>query len=308
MASVLMGLRLFVSCLVRGRVKHVYIGVAGGHGKAYDLVFTLLSRAAQARLFLSHNSYSYLNRRSNLARLLFWLAGKQTTHIVLCDSMASRLRENYQSVANVVIVSNVVSIKFPNAPPTHRQRLTTVGLISNLTRAKGVLEFFAVNDRCHREGVDLRGLLAGPVHEPGIDSEIREQVRHMPWIKYLGPVRGDAKDHFYRDIDVLLLATRHVDEAEPLVVLEALAHGVVVIAFARGCIPSLLKGVGDAAIPTTADFVEEATTYLRRWWHAPEEFRDLSNASTRRASQMLQESSPMMDATVAAMVGAQAST
>ena len=87
----------------------------------------------------------------------------------------------------------------------------------------------------------------------------------MPNLEYAGPVYGADKESFYASIDLFIFPTRYRHEAEPLVVLEALAHGRPVIAFGRGCIPALLAGGVGQAVPLEANFAATAVELFTRW-------------------------------------------
>ncbi len=56
---------------------------------------------------------------------------------------------------------------------------------------------------------------------------------------YRGPVYGAEKQKFFRDIHAKVFPTRSLD-AQPLVIMEAFAHGRPVVSFAKGCIPDML--------------------------------------------------------------------
>lgn len=63
----------------------------------------------------------------------------------------------------------------------------------------------------------------------------------------MGPVYGADKDRFYQQLDIFLFPTNYANEAEPLVVYEAMRRGVYVIACDRGAISEMLgNGAGSA--------------------------------------------------------------
>ena len=68
--------------------------------------------------------------------------------------------------------------------------------------------------------------------------------------------------NFYTQLDLLVFPTMYVNESEPFVILEALAHGVPVITTPRGCIASsLADGVAVRTLPEE-DFVYAAAAAI----------------------------------------------
>jgi glycosyltransferase involved in cell wall biosynthesis len=79
---------------------------------------------------------------------------------------------------------------------------------------------------------------------------------------HLGPIYGETKERFYQHLDILLFPTKYANEAEPLVIHEALRNGIHVIACDRGAIAELLQnGAGFAFKEDT--FVNCAVTQIR---------------------------------------------
>jgi glycosyltransferase involved in cell wall biosynthesis len=82
--------------------------------------------------------------------------------------------------------------------------------------------------------------------------------------QYLGPLYGDAKQRFYEQLDIFLFPTRYANEAEPLVVFEALRSGVHVIACDRGSIPEMLANGAGLACPQER-IVESAADWIAKF-------------------------------------------
>jgi glycosyltransferase involved in cell wall biosynthesis len=261
----IVGLVRFAYLVVRGRAKSVYIGVAGGYGQLYDIAFVATSRLGKSRLFLHHDSYAYLDRPKPVAAILMNLAGSGAVHIVLCDDMANRLATLYRSAGETVVISNATNTERPTTLSTARRQLRSIGFIGFLSRAKGVLEFLDVAERICRSHPDLRALLAGPIADPSLQPILTERLRKAPWVDYVGPVYGDDKSRFFNQVDVLVFPTRYINEADPRVVIEALAHGTAVVALNRGCVNATLSGGGGACIPDSQDFVQATTDLLGGW-------------------------------------------
>jgi glycosyltransferase involved in cell wall biosynthesis len=92
------------------------------------------------------------------------------------------------------------------------------------------------------------------------------------------------------EIDVFVFPTRYRNEAEPLVVLEALSHGCPVISYARGCIAELLGCDGGLAIPVGEDFVRHTLGILEAWRSEGTAFNNRSASARRRFSELQAQS------------------
>jgi len=270
--------RLVALCLV-GAADSIYLGVSGHRGQLYDVLFVCMARLCKANLILHHDSYRYINRRSRLADVLFRFAGARAMHIVLCEDMSRRLYRQYPSAMRRIVIANAASTDEPAHSPGERQAPRAIGFISNITRAKGIFEFLTVAERVHQLRPEVRAVLAGPLHEKAIERALSERLRAAPWIEYVGPLYGNDKSRFYGAIDVLVFPTRHADEADPNVVNEASAHGVVVISRSRGCISEMLWAGGGVSIDDDADFEALAERTIVRWCDEPESFALVSRAA-----------------------------
>jgi glycosyltransferase involved in cell wall biosynthesis len=283
------------------KVASIYIGVSGGYGQIYDLLFLAVSRLATVPLYLHHDSFAYLDRRSVVTGLVVRLAGPTATHLVLCDLMGTRLQKLYPGVRETLVISNVTNTDEPEIPPHPHQQLNSIGFFSNLTRAKGVLEFLDLAEQVCRARPGLRAWLAGPVEEPKLGPILRDRLRSAPWVEYLGPVYGEARAQFLANLDVLVFPTRYANEAEPKVISEALACGIVVVARDRGCIGSLLSSHRGVSIPASADFIGTVMPMLLEWTSNAEEFSSLSASALRGYRQLRDEQSHRLRFVVEAM-------
>jgi glycosyltransferase involved in cell wall biosynthesis len=137
-------------------------------------------------------------------------------------------------------------------------------MLSNLSAKKGLSDFLSLVEQAERQNMPVVGVLAGPI-ACGTDQTALKKVLFCSAgrLQYRGPLYGPAKSSFFDDIDAFLLPTR--GESYGLVIVEALAHGVPVIASARGCIGSYLTEPAGHAIPLDTDFVTAALQHVMAW-------------------------------------------
>jgi glycosyltransferase involved in cell wall biosynthesis len=277
-----------------------------GLGGFCTAAFALTARACGMRIFLHYHSFLYIERTTLPMRLVTRSAGPAACHVMLCQCMAERFRGRYRAARSVIVAPNAV----PDDPSPASARTMaptaplTLGLLSNLSFEKGLAQFTQLVERLRQEGLSIRGVLAGPAAD-------QEALRHIEQamagngdaLEWRGPVSGERKERFFHDVDVFVFPTDYPTEAYPLVVIEALVHGLPVITKDRGCIGDFASlGVctvhprdGDfvaAAVPQIAAFARDPASLAQARSDAQREGRAL-NASNRRA----------IDALVDAIVG-----
>ena len=160
-----------------------------------------------------------------------------------------------------------------------------IGHLSNLSREKGLDLVMDTFKGLRKDGVSVKLILAGPVTNKEAAATLREALQEFPHdIQYRGAVHGINKQTFYDELDVFLFPTRYRHEIQGIVQLEAIASGVPVIAYGRGCIESDLANGGGLVVSPTQGFVEPAVTWLRNLsadWTLMAKARALANARFR---------------------------
>ncbi|MBC7490256.1 MAG: glycosyltransferase family 4 protein [Glaciimonas sp.] len=257
----------FLLCVVRRRPKALYLALSGGYRQWIDLAFVLLARLRDIPIFVHHHSFSYLNDR-RLSAVVSLRALRDATHVVLCECMGQQLMKQYGiELVNMRVLSNSAFLEDIEAPAScmalvHAQPAALrIGFLSNITAEKGIFEFFAVLRESQALGVSLQGVIAGPV-----DSAIKESfsatLAASTNVQHVGAVYGVAKSAFFANIDILFFPSK-LQEAEPVTILEALGHGVPVIAFARGCIEGMVPAAAGAVFSYSETFAKHAIEALR---------------------------------------------
>ncbi len=240
-----------------------YLPVSGGAGQWADLIGVLLARLFARRTVLHHHSFAYLNRFSRVADWLFRAAGRNARHIVLGDEMKLELAKRYRVASLISVLSNssLTEMELVESPLVDRP--LTIGFLSNIVLDKGIDQFVAILERLREQGVVVEAAIAGPVVEAA--AQIAVKRAEELGARYHGAVSGETKTAFFREIDVLVFPTRYVNEAEPFVIIEALAAGKPVIASRRGCIPSLIDDSCGILLDADARDLSPAIDLLTRW-------------------------------------------
>lgn len=209
------------------------------------LMIVVAARLRGIKLFVHHHSFRPIAAGPLAAmRLLNIIGGDGIHHIFLSETMRVRFFATYSSAApgNSSVVPNAFA--YPPAPvsPRYMHAATQIiGHISVLTREKGLIRVIDVFDRLRAQGRRVRLVVAGPIADESLAVPIAEaERRHGAAFENRGPVFGEQKANFFRDIDLLLLPSTLIDEADPIVIQEAYASGAAVMASDRGCISERL--------------------------------------------------------------------
>ena len=211
-------------------------------------------------VYLHHHVYSYINNYDRrMARIDRWI-GASGVHVVHCKKMVDDFRRRYRSRCSFAIVlPSAVTIDMSLVGPMPQGPLR-LGMLSNLTMAKGVGDAIATFAALKNSGRQVTLSLAGPAYEQAAKRHIDLAVADHPGlVTRLGPVYGDDKAKFFAEIDVLLFPTQYKHESWGIVLNEALAAGVPVITNDRGCSSIVVGDRAGLVVPDPAQFVASAT-------------------------------------------------
>lgn len=228
-----------------------YLSVPGKVGVWLLVPLALALRLRGIVHFVHHHSF----RPINLAPLrgmgmLVWAGGRHQRHILLSADMRRRFTDIYlagdddraATLSNAYLFGPTLPRPPLAAAASRPDRPVTLGHMSVLTYEKGVeylLDLFAI---LAGRGHDWRLIIAGPCADPTLSRTLTEAVvAHRGRVDYRGAVSGRKKELFFADIDLFVLPTTLVDEAEPLVMLEAFSRGVDVVANDTGCIRDRIR-------------------------------------------------------------------
>lgn len=241
-----------------------YVACEGGLGLVYSWVVIAAARITGMPTLLHHHSFAYIERRSALMRLVVG-THPDICHIFLCCTMQGKFEAVYRRGGDGAVLSNAAFVPPDDgASDDVREEAEglVIGLLSNLTREKGLYRFLELLRVAAERGVAVRGVLAGPV---ALDEDraalARAQAELGDRLDYRGPLYGPDKAVFYRDIDVFVFPTDYANEAQPTVLFEALAAGCRIVSYDRGCIANQVEDDG-LVIPRDRDFVAAAMDWL----------------------------------------------
>lgn len=175
--------------------------------------------------------------KSSMTRSLFGMA-----HQLLLLYPAQRAEVPEGTASQTFLLPNAVDTKLycPERSPVSNPPLRFL-FLSNLAATKGVIDAIRILHDVLERGVDATLTIRGAIIDeslPGRAAEEAERLGVTGRVSLGGPVYGETKAQTYRSHHCLLLPSSL--EAMPLVVLEALASGLPVMAYDVGGVGSMI--------------------------------------------------------------------
>ena len=240
-----------------------YRSIYGGYGQFFDVFYLALARFFRCRIYIHHHSFQYLNKKSILFSFVNWISGGEAIHIVLGSSMSLKLSGLYSVPDdNIRILSNS---SFYSAPPVEvstdfiEREGVVVAHMANLCLEKGISTYADICYELQSMGLDFTPMLAGPIVNGDARDVVDTMKARLAKLVYVGPVYGESKNDFFRSVDVFVFMSEYVNEAEPLVLYEAAAHGAKIYCSQLGCMKDVsaqLKGTSFSKGSTAREVAE----------------------------------------------------
>ena len=262
--------RAALAVLRHRRDARVYLTGVGGHAVLYQVGIIAVCRAAGVRAVYHHHSYAYLTRRSRAMAALVRVGGPAVHHVTLSAGMADLLRRRYPRAVAGSVCSNVHFLPSPGGDPAGHPPSVSgppaplrLGHLGNLTLDKGLGRVVDAFRSVRAAGIPAELHLAGPVADDAAGAVLRAALAELPDVEHRGALARDEVPAFMRSIDVFLFPSTYRNEAQPLVVLEALLEGVPVLALPVGCLADLRDADG-RPLPDAATFTPAVVELARR--------------------------------------------
>jgi len=250
-------------------MENIYIGLSGGLGQIYDLFFITVGTLFNSNIYIHHHSFAYLNKKSIITSLIIKSSKNSATHIVLCDAMKEKLSLYNENII-IEVLSNAAFLKTQNLNIIKSSsKFTTIGFLSNISFEKGIKEYFEVMRELTIKGYNVKGYVAGQIVDLKSKKYLSTNLTKLRQICYIGKIEALEKEKFFDKIDILLMPTKYKNEAEPLVIHEAMSHGVAVIAGNRGCISNIVPKNTGVVINSNQPYVNYTIDQIVNWIKYP---------------------------------------
>ena len=248
-----------VATLGRHAGRGLYLPSSGGEAILGDAAVCRRGRAVGCRIAIHHHSHAYVREHSRAMAALVAAAGRDALHLVGCPGQGERLQELYPGIGHVQTLSNAPIALDPGEPPvptTHGA--VRLGHLANLSLDKGLGEVLDLGLALDDAGRDVEVVLGGPATSPEAQARLAAaRSRLGERLVVLGPVDEAGKVDLFRRVDLFVFPSRYRHETLPVVIHEALSHGVPVLATAIGCVADQVGEAG-RCIGLDEDFVAAA--------------------------------------------------
>lgn len=203
-----------------------------------DIAFVGLGLAARKPVLVHLHGGKFADFYAGAGRferlLVRWSIGRARVGIVLTEQLRPEL-ECVLPAARVAVVPNGIDLPELDAPAMREHRADEevhVLFLSSLFLWKGIVLFVDAFAAAHAELPSLRASVAGDWPSDRERDTVLARVRELgveDVITFVGKVDGAVKTTLFRSSD-LFCFTSIVREGQPLVVIEAMAAGLPVIA------------------------------------------------------------------------------
>lgn len=165
-----------------------------------------------------------------------WLLQSCGTIVCLSRSLEYDIEPLVGQKTQIVNIPNTVTDLGPTFRTNEGRDEKQVVFLSNLLPDKGIDTFVELAVSLKADGLKVNCVAAGaPVSGTQLD-ELRGRAGDS--VNFIGAVTGLAKTSLLSNADLIVFPSR--DEAQPLVILEAMNFGIPVVAYAVGGIPDLI--------------------------------------------------------------------
>ncbi|HEY4866899.1 MAG TPA: glycosyltransferase family 4 protein [Candidatus Dormibacteraeota bacterium] len=251
--------------------------IVHAHLYASALAGAAVAERHQIPLVLSHHSNGTWQTESD-RRLLAWPLRAAKHHFAASPQIRLAIIAQGVHPSRVEFLANAVPFPESSVPLPVFSESLRIGFLARFTRDKDPLTLLRAFARLRRGGVPAQLAMCGGGE---LEEEVRVAVKllQLPSVTFVGkPVDNVAE--FFSAVDVLCLSSRN--EGMPLVVLEAMSHGLPVVATRAGAVPLEVQHGVTGLLAEPGDDCGLAE-HLAWMWRHPSERRQMGSQGRLRA-------------------------
>jgi glycosyltransferase involved in cell wall biosynthesis len=230
-----------------------------------DCAFIAIAKAfGVSRIFHMHGQGAQAQLDRSWRRAIYRWAFDKAWVLHLSPRLAADTEQLVPGERVRIVPNGITSASVPLQKRSASERLRILYL-STMAREKGPLVLLEAIAALRARGRSVVATFAGPPYGDCVDA-FTARSRELGLddvVRYVGPAMGEAKDALYREHDVFVMPSFR--EAFPLVVLEAMQHGLPVVASRVGAMADMVEdgATGVLVPPGRASAIADAIDRLR---------------------------------------------
>jgi glycosyltransferase involved in cell wall biosynthesis len=289
-------LRSVLMLLARGRVRgeRLYM-VANSYSGLYSTaIVVFVAKQLGYTIYLHHHVYFYIDEPDRRMAWIVRQLGPHDVHVVHSAMMIDDFRRRYPTSSGFMAVYPSIMVDEIGKPRQALIKPLRLGLLSNLSAAKGLSDVIETFQTLVERGRNVTLTLAGPVSTGESQQMINQVVAEYPGrVRSIGPVYDNDKRQYFDEIDVFLFPTK--SESWGLVLNEALAWGIPVITYDRGCTAMVVGAGAGLLLDREKSFADQAALQIERWMDDNEAYQRASVAAVAQAQRLHDEGQRTLD-------------
>ncbi|HEX3601085.1 MAG TPA: glycosyltransferase family 4 protein [Lacipirellulaceae bacterium] len=276
----------YASLISHGRVRNAKLYLTSNHksGLHFTKLFVKTGRRLGYRIYLHHHAYNYIDHFDSKMAAINASMGPHDVHLVHCPQMIEDFKRKYPVDCQFdYVFPSIVSLPL-SRPRIGMPTVFRLGTLANLTVEKGLDIVLTTFRALHTLQPNVRLTLAGPCGSAEAERLVAAAVReHHGLVEHIGAVYGERKQQFFDSIDCFLFPSKWNAESWGIVLNEALAAGVPVIASNRGCIRTLVGGHAGLVVDDPTTYVDTAVRQIETWRANQQDYVATSRAAIEQA-------------------------
>ena len=225
----------------------------------------LLLILSGAKVYLHWHGAEILHwstKRWRIHKILLLIAKHdQVTNIVLTPKMKQKL--NMLGIRSAKVISNFADIK-KRSIKNEKNGGWELLFCSNLLPEKGVFDAIEVYRMILSEMPDVKLNIIG-AGDSAIERKVLSELENLPGAVFWGKLLGAEKEAIFDKSDILLFPSSYLTEAQPLVVIEAMCHGLPTLAYRHNLMSDIVDNEVGALVDLGAiDEMAEAVLKICR--------------------------------------------